>query len=259
MYIGQISELSGYSQRMIRYLEDQGLVVPGRSDSNLRRFSDQDLTRILKIKRLKELGFTYPEIKTLIDQGEQVLADRGSELLKRHHAEAQELLEKIHQLENICYGQTKTKMLPEKVTTLSTPPRTAYRIQKLEAVAKHLATHNPDYQSDVTIWKFIEFLRMEPRLSEQSIEVFEIFRGSSQIVVLAGLDVLPAYEKAWLTAALPFYTQSVGSFPASELGEFFGAYEIILEQRILAADGRVVFHALLPYQAVYIASGESLV
>jgi DNA-binding transcriptional MerR regulator len=48
MYIGQISELSGYSQRMIRYLEDQGLLVPERSDSNLRRFSDQNLTRILK-------------------------------------------------------------------------------------------------------------------------------------------------------------------------------------------------------------------
>ncbi len=59
MLIGQISELSGYSQRMIRYLEDQGLIAPHRSDSNLRRFTDIDLTRVLKIKRLKELGFTY--------------------------------------------------------------------------------------------------------------------------------------------------------------------------------------------------------
>ncbi len=79
MYIGQISELSGYSQRMIRYLEDQGLVVPDRSDSNLRRFSDQDLTRILKIKKLKELGFTYPEIKDLIDKDEHVLAGKSDD------------------------------------------------------------------------------------------------------------------------------------------------------------------------------------
>lgn len=258
MYIGQISELSGYSQRMIRYLEDQGLVAPDRSDSNLRRFSDQDLTRILKIKKLKELGFTYPEIKELIDKDEHVLSHKGSDLLKRHHAEAQELLEKIQQLEMICYGQPKTKLLPEKATTLSTPPRTAYRIRKLELVAEHLQTQLAGAVSDVTIWKFIEFLRMEFLPSEQKIDVFEIFRGSSQMVVLSGLETLPTYEKAWQETALPFHSNSLGSFPVSELSEFFGNYEIILEQKIFNADNQLLFHALLPYQAIYIASGESL-
>lgn len=176
MYIGQISELSGYSQRMIRYLEDQG---------------------------------------------EQVL--------------------------------------PEKATTLSTPPRTAYRIKKLEAVAHHLSSHNPGYQSDATIWKFIEFLRMELLPTEQNIEIFEIFRGSAQIVVLSGVEKLAVYEKAWQETSLPFYSQPVGRFPASELPEFFGSYEIVLEQKILSAANEVIFHALLPYQAVYIASGETLV
>ena len=51
MHIGQISELSGYSQRMIRYLEEQGIIVPERSDSNLRKFKDSDLTRIIKVKK----------------------------------------------------------------------------------------------------------------------------------------------------------------------------------------------------------------
>lgn len=259
MYIGQISELSGYSQRMIRYLEDQGLVVPHRSDSNLRRFSDQDLTRILKIKRLKELGFTYPEIKNLIDHDESVLADKGSELLKRHHAEAQELFEKIQQLETICYGEPQTKSMPEAARSLLPPTRTAYRIKKLDAVINYLQTHHPEAKSEVVLWKFGEFLRMQEFQSEQNIEVVEIFRGSSQIALLAGTSRFELYEKAWAEKALPFNSNPVGTFPIHELEIFFGKYEIVIEHKLVGPSGEVLFHALLPYQAVFIASGEAVI
>ncbi|MBS1970639.1 MAG: MerR family transcriptional regulator [Bdellovibrionales bacterium] len=258
MYIGQISELSGYSQRMIRYLEDQGLVVPDRSDSNLRRFSDQDLTRILKIKKLKELGFTYPEIKDLIDKDEHVLAGKGGELLKRHHAEAQELLEKIQQLEMICYGETKTAVPPEIVHTLVPPTRTAYRIKKLEAVAGQLEALAPELKCEVVLWKFGSFLSMQEFQSGQNVKIVEIFRGSSQIAILVGECRFHLYEKAWTENSLPFNSNPLGTFAAQELELFFGKYEIVIEHKLLAPTGELLFHALLPYQAIYIASGESL-
>jgi len=258
MLIGQLSELSGYSQRMIRYLEDQGLLAPDRSASNLREFDDGDLTRILKIKRFKELGFTYPEIKILIDSDETVLVHKGTELLKRHHADAHELIEKIHRLEIICYGQVKTKSLPDKITSLVPPQRTAYRIKKLDAIYEHLKAHFPELESEITLWKFREFLSMQESESRQIIDVAEIFRGSSQIVILSGATFLQNYEKAWADNSLPFHTNLIGQFPFSEIKEFFGNYEIIIEHKIVSEDGTTNFHAVIPYQAVFIASGEAV-
>lgn len=258
MHIGQISELSGYSQRMIRYLEDQGLIIPERSESNLREFKDRDLTRILKVKRLKELGFTYVEIKELIDKDESVLVDKGSELLKRHHAEAADLIEKIRQLETICYGNIKTKGMPDKIMTLSHTQRVAYRIKKLDAACENLKKNFPELKSEVTFWKFGEFFKRQDVSDHQSIDVIETFRGSSQIAILKGAGFLSSYEGAWAEASLPFNVKSVGQFMSNELGEFFGNYEIIIEHRITDVDGIAVFHALLPYQAIYIASGEAL-
>lgn len=258
MLIGQLSELSGYSQRMIRYLEDQGLLAPDRSESNLREFDEGDLTRILKIKRFKELGFTYAEIKTLIDSDETVLVDKGTELLKKHHADAHELIEKIHRLETICYGQVKTKSLPDKVTSLIHPQRTAYRIKKLDAVYEYLKSQFPGLRSEITLWKFREFLSMQDAESAQIVQVAEIFRGSSQIVVLSGSAFLQNYENAWAENSLPFHLKPVGQFPFSEIKEFFGNYEIIIENKIVSEDGTTKFHAVIPYQAVFIASGESV-
>lgn len=259
MHIGQISELSGYSQRMIRFLEDQGLISPHRLDSNIRKFGDADLTRILKIKRFKELGFTYAEIKDLIDKEESFLANKGAELLQRHHADAHDLLEKIHQLEKICYGQVKTTNFPEKVTSLAHPQRTAYRIKKLDAVVNSLKTAFPDLKSEVTLWKFKEFLNIQEPTSTQEIEVVEIFRGSSQIVILNGTSFLEDYEKAWADKSLPFNSNHIGKFPFNELNEFFGNYEIVIEHKVWTSTNELMFHALLPYQAIFIASGEAVI
>ena len=256
MQIGQISELSGYSQRMIRYLEDQGLIIPKRLDSNLRQFKDSDLTRILKVKRLKELGFTYAEIKELIDKDESVLAHKGSELLKRHHAEASDLIEKIKQLETICYGFVKTKSIPDKIMTLSHPERVAYRIKKLDLVCENLKKDFSEINSEIIFWKFGEFFN-ENRTEYSSADIIEIFRGSSQMAVLKGADFLSSYEKAWAEVSLAFNGNGVGQFGFNELNEFFGNYEIVIEHKVASKDGTVIFHALLPYQAIFIASGQA--
>ena len=257
MHIGQISELSGYSQRMIRYLKDQGLITPERSDSNLRRFADKDLTRILKIKRLKELGFSYPEVKDLIDKDETVLSEKGTELLKRHHQDAHDLMEKIRQLEVICFGQIKTKTLPEKVTTYLHPMRTAYRIKKLEAIWQEINTHHPGLIVDVVLWKFGELQNADELKGPKEVEVFETFKASSTMVLLEGSNFLPTYLAAFEKNNLPLDTQPIGNFQITDLNEFFGRSEIVINYQITTQTGKKIFQALLPYQAIFIASGEA--
>jgi DNA-binding transcriptional MerR regulator len=258
MHIGQISELSGYSQRMIRYLEDQGLIDPERSDSNLRRFADKDLTRILKIKRLKEMGFAYAEIKELIDKDESVLADKGTQVLKRHHEDAQELMEKIRQLEVLCFGQVKTKMYPDKITTYAHPMRTAYRIKKLEAVWRDIVANHPDYKIDVGLWKFGELQNGNDLAAYQEVEAFETFKASSIMVVLEGQNFLNSFLAAFESNFLHLNAHTIGKFAVQDLNEFFGRSEIIINYQIHDRDGLKVLHALIPYQAIFIASGEAV-
>lgn len=57
--------------------------------------------------------------------------------------------------------------------------------------------------------------------------------------------------------SLPLHSHSVGSFPFHDLPEFFGNYEIVIEYKILSGEGKILLHCLIPYQAIFIASGEA--
>src|SRR6478752_8529907 len=67
MNIGQASEASGISQRMIRHYEKIGLVPPPpRRDSGYRDYSDTDLHRLRFIANARDLGFGVEEIRQLL-------------------------------------------------------------------------------------------------------------------------------------------------------------------------------------------------
>lgn len=257
MQIGQISELSGYSQRMIRYLEDQGLITPARLESNLRRFEDKDLTRILKIKRLKELGFSYAEIKSLIDKDDQAFAEKGSDVLKRHHADAHDLIERIRQLELLCYGEVRTKAIPAQNSTYRHPLRTAYRIQKLETICNDINALYPDLKIDVSLWKFGELRNAADFQKASQVQVFETFRASSIMTVLTGESFTPIFCSIFEKHSLALDAQSIGHFSIQDMSEFFASSEIVINFQILDSNSEKVFHAILPYQAIFIASGEA--
>lgn len=138
------------------------------------------------------------------------------------------------------------------------PQRADYRNKKLDAIYERLKAHYPELESEITLWKFREFLSMPEAESIQVIDVAEIYRGSSQIVILAGPTFLKNYEKAWANDSIPFHPKLIGQFPFREIKEFFGNYEIVIEHKIVSEDGMTKFHAIIPYQAALIASGESV-
>ncbi|MGY2129946.1 MerR family transcriptional regulator [Blastococcus sp. SYSU DS0617] len=86
MQIGQVAERTGLSLRTIRFYEENGLVIPtARSEGGFRLYSENDVSRLEVIKRMKPLGFTLEEMQELLslladlDSGE---GDRG-QLLDR--------------------------------------------------------------------------------------------------------------------------------------------------------------------------------
>lgn len=67
MNIGQASEASGVSAKMIRYYESIGLLPEAeRKASNYRIYSAQDLHRLSFVRRARDLGFSMDQIKDLL-------------------------------------------------------------------------------------------------------------------------------------------------------------------------------------------------
>ena len=70
MKIGQASQESGVSQRMIRHYEAIGLIPPAaRRDSGYRDYDARDVNTLRFIRRARDLGFPVEEIVELLAPG----------------------------------------------------------------------------------------------------------------------------------------------------------------------------------------------
>ena len=97
--IGQASELSGVSAKMIRHYESIGLIAPAaRTFANYRLYNQADLHRLRFIKRARSLGFAVKQIEALLalwDDPRRASAE-VKQLARTHAAE---LGEKIRELQ----------------------------------------------------------------------------------------------------------------------------------------------------------------
>jgi DNA-binding transcriptional MerR regulator len=95
LQIGEVAERTGVTQRTLRFYEEKGLLKPpSRMDGGFRLYSEEDVKRVDKIRRLQELlGVSLADIKEMVE-AEQVLR----EIRAQYRPEA-ELAEKRRQLE----------------------------------------------------------------------------------------------------------------------------------------------------------------
>jgi len=67
MHIGEVAERTALSHRTIRHYEEVGLVTPsGRTVGGFRLYTDDDVERLLLIRRMKPLGFALDEMRQLL-------------------------------------------------------------------------------------------------------------------------------------------------------------------------------------------------
>lgn len=117
MNIGQASDGSGVSQRMIRHYEKIGLIPhAARRDSGYRDYSPADLHRLRFIANARDLGFPIEEIRVLLDLWNdrsrasaevKALATARAEELQRK-AEALEAMRRtLVDLAERCHGDAR--------------------------------------------------------------------------------------------------------------------------------------------------------
>ena len=66
--IGAAARMSGVNIETIRYYEREGIVPRAtRTPSGRRLYAGEDISRLRFVKRCRDLGFSIPDIRTLLD------------------------------------------------------------------------------------------------------------------------------------------------------------------------------------------------
>ncbi len=66
LQIGEVADRVGLSLRTVRYYEEQKLVVPEtRTEGGFRLYTERQIDRLLLIKKMKPLGFSLDEMRTM--------------------------------------------------------------------------------------------------------------------------------------------------------------------------------------------------
>ena len=101
MYIGQVADSAGVSAKRIRYYEQIGLIdAARRSDAGYRVYEERDLHTVHFIRRARQLGFSIPQIATLL----ALWRDRqrsSADVKKVALAHVEELRGKIEELQSM--------------------------------------------------------------------------------------------------------------------------------------------------------------
>lgn len=117
MNIGQASEASGVSSKMIRYYEQTGLIPKAaRRDSGYRDYDDADVHRLRFIRGARDLGFTVEQIGDLLalwsdrDRASadvKALALGHVDALKQKQAEIAAMIATLENLASRCHGDDR--------------------------------------------------------------------------------------------------------------------------------------------------------
>jgi len=95
LQIGEVADRTGVTQRTLRFYEEKGLLKPpSRMEGGFRLYSEEDVRRVMQIRRLQNLlGITLAEIKEMVE-AEEVLRE-----LKAQYRPEADVAEKKRQLE----------------------------------------------------------------------------------------------------------------------------------------------------------------
>ncbi|GAA0446880.1 MerR family transcriptional regulator [Streptomyces stramineus] len=101
MRIGELARRTGVSERLLRYYEEQGLLLPARRPSGYREYRESDVVTVRGIRTLLGAGLGTATIAALLpcmsDDGER-LVPACTEMLPELHRERRRIDEAVARL-----------------------------------------------------------------------------------------------------------------------------------------------------------------
>ena len=113
--IEQVSTRTGLTKRTLRYYEEVGLLTPtDRTEGNYRRYSEDDLQRIDRIKELRDLlGFSLTDIRQLLSTEDE----RGQiKVAFQHETDANEKIVQLDRSDDLI--RTQLNLIEQKISGL---------------------------------------------------------------------------------------------------------------------------------------------
>ena len=118
MNIGEASERSGVSAKMIRYYEGVGLLPSAaRRTNGYRDYGDQEVALLQFVRRTRDLGFSLEEVSTLLalwsdkkrpSREVKRLAEAHIADLERRMREMRAVMKTLRQLAHHCHGDERS-------------------------------------------------------------------------------------------------------------------------------------------------------
>lgn len=139
LQIGEVAERTGVTQRTLRFYEEKGLLQPpNRMEGGFRLYSEADIQRVERIKRLQQLlGFSLAEIKEMVEAEEVKLQ------LRAEYRPDSALPEKRGQLlKAIAITERQREVIAQKVEALGDmQSKLEERLTTFRGWLKHLDDH----------------------------------------------------------------------------------------------------------------------
>lgn len=89
MHIGEVAARTQLSLRSLRHWDEVGLLRPsGRSEGGFRLYTEDDVERIMLVRRMKPLGFTLEQMRAVMADIDLLRADKGPSAAARREARA---------------------------------------------------------------------------------------------------------------------------------------------------------------------------
>lgn len=117
MNIGDASDRSGVSAKMIRYYEEIGLIKTTRRANGYRDYDASDVSVLHFIRRTRDLGFSLEEIANLLalwrdrkrpSRAVKKLASQHIEDLERRMREMRAVVRTLKTLADHCHGDERS-------------------------------------------------------------------------------------------------------------------------------------------------------
>ncbi len=137
--IGEFSRLGRVSPRMLRHYDALGLLCPEAVGENgYRYYRQEQLERLLRIRRLQDYGFPLAQVGQLLRLSDEELLPHLHRRRLDAHYEVYLMQERLREMEADILRMEGIPMPEEKypVTVMSDPEQTVFGIRRTTPVAK---------------------------------------------------------------------------------------------------------------------------